>query len=212
MADTSTMSHDDSDGANATASAATASTGEKKRRRPPLACEQCRQRKIKCDRNSPCGHCARARIQYCTYAPAHIPATKNKRASSSTTPKSTLSNLSHRPVRPAPDTRRGLETSETSPTSGEPGPTSKSPSSVLSTNVGSTSDASNVERLVARVHELEEKLANGVHITESKDSRFGHLSSDQVNPLVGTVSKTRYFGSSHWLNVTDLVRTFFSLP
>ncbi|KAJ0422507.1 hypothetical protein BJY00DRAFT_77989 [Aspergillus carlsbadensis] len=39
------------------------------RRRPPLACEQCRRRKIGCDRKSPCSNCMRSRRSSCTYVP-----------------------------------------------------------------------------------------------------------------------------------------------
>jgi hypothetical protein len=65
--------------------------------------------------------------------------------------------------------------------------------------------------LVARVHDLEEKLANALHITEPKtNSRLIAAGEDSVAPLSGTVSKARYFGNSHWLNITDLVRMLAS--
>ncbi|KAK3332998.1 hypothetical protein B0T19DRAFT_458077 [Cercophora scortea] len=40
-----------------------------KRRRPALACEQCRRRKIKCDRATPCGPCQRSQLDVCTFRP-----------------------------------------------------------------------------------------------------------------------------------------------
>ncbi|TIC99671.1 Transcription factor yanR [Colletotrichum higginsianum] len=40
----------------------------KKRRRPALACEQCRRRKVRCDRNLPCSTCVRSKHALCTYA------------------------------------------------------------------------------------------------------------------------------------------------
>ncbi|KAK3693042.1 hypothetical protein B0T22DRAFT_32962 [Podospora appendiculata] len=40
-----------------------------KRRRPALACEQCRRRKIKCDRATPCGPCQRSQLDICTFRP-----------------------------------------------------------------------------------------------------------------------------------------------
>jgi hypothetical protein len=39
----------------------------RKKRRPALACNQCRSRKIKCDRNSPCQPCLKANINDCQY-------------------------------------------------------------------------------------------------------------------------------------------------
>lgn len=38
----------------------------RRRRRPALACLDCRRRKIKCDRNDPCAHCVSTKTQ-CTY-------------------------------------------------------------------------------------------------------------------------------------------------
>ncbi|RDW56401.1 hypothetical protein BP5796_13223 [Coleophoma crateriformis] len=45
------------------------SAGEppRKRRRPPLSCEQCRKRKVKCDRKEPCTPCKRFNNMPCTY-------------------------------------------------------------------------------------------------------------------------------------------------
>ncbi|KAI8632912.1 hypothetical protein F5Y19DRAFT_333649 [Xylariaceae sp. FL1651] len=40
----------------------------RQKRRPPLACIQCRRRKIKCDRCQPCQQCQKAGNEYCTYA------------------------------------------------------------------------------------------------------------------------------------------------
>ncbi|KAI2865814.1 transcriptional regulator family: Fungal Specific TF [Aspergillus niger] len=45
-----------------------ADTEPRKRRRPAKSCEQCRQRKVRCDRNVPCGPCTRARSSLgCSY-------------------------------------------------------------------------------------------------------------------------------------------------
>lgn len=45
-------------------------SGARKRRRPALACESCRARKIKCDRNTPCNKCVRSKkARSCTYVP-----------------------------------------------------------------------------------------------------------------------------------------------
>lgn len=42
--------------------------GSRKRRRPAQSCEQCRHRKVRCDRNIPCGPCTRARsVLHCFY-------------------------------------------------------------------------------------------------------------------------------------------------
>ncbi|KAL3960558.1 hypothetical protein ACCO45_005675 [Purpureocillium lilacinum] len=178
-------------------------TPEKKRRRPALACEQCRRRKIKCDRNSPCGHCTKARIASCTYAPTHVPASKSKSkrplaikaggpardpaSSAAPTPLPLRPHAQpqsqHRLVVPAAEGSTGPnakvhadardilpETSTTRLGGLAVVLPSKSASSVPSSKAGSASDTSNVDWLVARVHELEEKLASVVHITDKDDT------------------------------------------
>ncbi|KAM3521181.1 hypothetical protein MY4038_009132 [Beauveria bassiana] len=61
------------------ASTSAATTTTKKRRRPPLSCEQCRRRKIKCDRSFPCNHCSKSGgAVSCTYAPTHTPKSRSK--------------------------------------------------------------------------------------------------------------------------------------
>ena len=41
---------------------------KRRRRRPALSCEQCRRRKMKCDRGDPCIQCVQARNRECTYS------------------------------------------------------------------------------------------------------------------------------------------------
>ncbi|UNI20434.1 hypothetical protein JDV02_006522 [Purpureocillium takamizusanense] len=215
-------------------------TPEKKRRRPALACEQCRSRKIKCDRSSPCGHCTKARIASCTYAPTHIPASrssnKSKRplaskAASPPPPRDPASSAAPTPQPALPQQRLIVPAAEGSATSTTTRihadasgilpetksrlgglamvlPSNTSASSAPSSKAGSASDTSNVDWLVARVHELEEKLANVVHITSKHDTARNERPEP---PLGGTVSKTRYFGTSHWINVIDLLPTEFAI-
>ncbi|KAJ0418300.1 hypothetical protein BJY00DRAFT_287844, partial [Aspergillus carlsbadensis] len=39
----------------------------RKKRRPALACQECRRRKIRCDRRTPCGQCCKANLPSCSY-------------------------------------------------------------------------------------------------------------------------------------------------
>jgi hypothetical protein len=57
---------------------ADAAVPAKRRRRPALSCAECRRRKIKCDRNTPCQHCIQSRNAPCTYEVDH-PAVTNRR-------------------------------------------------------------------------------------------------------------------------------------
>lgn len=184
---------------------------EKKRRRPPLACEQCRKRKIRCDRNSPCGHCIRARISSCTYAIAHIPAARGKKSSAapvSSSSKVTSANEPsepHRNIKPTePDQlQHRSKDSFLYPTTLPISLASTSPSA--SSNTGSSSGSSSVEWLTARVHQLEEKLAKVVNISEPQDAVAPKPVGTTEVPIKGVISKTRYLGQSHWMNGIDLV-------
>ncbi|EFQ33808.1 fungal specific transcription factor domain-containing protein [Colletotrichum graminicola] len=56
------------------------STTRKKRRRPALACERCRHRKVRCDRNLPCNTCVRTGHTLCTYVSQTKPAARPLRS------------------------------------------------------------------------------------------------------------------------------------
>lgn len=52
----------------------------RKRRRPALSCVPCRRRKVKCDRQDPCGPCSRVgNPNACHYYSSHPPATTSSR-------------------------------------------------------------------------------------------------------------------------------------
>lgn len=182
----------------------------KKRRRPPLACEQCRSRKIRCDRESPCGPCTKSKIPTCTYAPTHQPKSRTKK------PPSTEHSATG-----ATNSVSELETGDeylTGPnelfqsTPFFPNTLARSVSSEPSSRAGSASQSSSVDALLARVRQLENKLAK----TEiSHDISQGEILSHYeespapVKGTRGTVSKTRYFGQSHWLSSIELVSSSF---
>ena len=58
----------------------------RRRRRPALSCQQCRRRKIKCDRTDPCNHCISASSS-CTYStPVGPPRPRDRGVSLEATP------------------------------------------------------------------------------------------------------------------------------
>lgn len=60
------------------------------RRRPPLACDRCRRRKIKCNKTVPCSHCIRTGYEAsCTYAHSE----RYHRSRDPTLPQETLVNI-----------------------------------------------------------------------------------------------------------------------
>ncbi|KAG9254314.1 C6 zinc finger protein [Emericellopsis atlantica] len=165
----------------------------KKRRRPPLACEQCRRRKVRCDRNTPCNHCVRSQIKDCSYAPAHVPPSWRKKAQEQSQSQQPQKEIDGKPapILPAPpkDTENIVPAS--SDLSSIVGGSSTAPSSS-----GSSRD---VDRLAERVHYLEEKLARfGLEKSPKEPETNDPISSDTLIQQ-GTISKTRYFGRSHWM-------------
>lgn len=172
---------------------------EKKRRRPALSCEQCRRRKIRCDRSLPCVNCVKSKISPCTYAPTHIPASRNKKSTSHTAGADPSSQV---PGRSAPTIDPNQRQSPASPSA------RRQSSSVPSSTVGSNSESSTVDALAARVKELEQKLAETCYITKPERDRIEEPDDEDQNPapMKGTVSKTRFFGQSHWMNGVDMVR------
>ncbi|CAM1511033.1 Fc.00g085460.m01.CDS01 [Cosmosporella sp. VM-42] len=176
---------------------------EKKRRRPALSCEQCRRRKIRCDRGLPCVNCVKSKISPCTYAPTHVPASRAKKAVGHGQ-EAGSDRMSHVPIRSAPIGAPESNSKMASP-SEHLGPAISFPrypaSSVPGSTVGSTSETSTVDALVARVRQLEERLANNVHISRPGDDRIVEPTEEEESrPMKGTVSKTRFFGQSHWMN------------
>lgn len=186
---------------------------EKKRRRPALSCEQCRKRKIRCDRGLPCVNCVKSKITPCTYAPTHIPASRVKKTASQAHDHDHGSDRTSSvvPIRAAPPAHESARPSSSEHIrQGPAGPFygSRSSSSIPSSTVGSTSDNSTVDALVQRVRQLEQQLENNVHISRNTEDRFVPNEEEERGPLKGTISKTRFFGQSHWMNGADLVSRF----
>lgn len=189
---------------------------EKKRRRPPLSCEQCRKRKIRCDRTQPCANCVKSNIPSCTYAPYHVPAWRAKKmdammvsgrdSAADGAGKASLRNL--KAAEPRPDAQNP-EASEISPFSIDSVGASSS-SAILSSKAGSSSTSSspNVDWLVSRVQQLEEKLAKALRINDAPDGPKTRPSAQETaEPTEGFVAKSRYFAHSHWIYGLSMVST-----
>ncbi|KAL6860643.1 hypothetical protein ACO1O0_004671 [Amphichorda felina] len=176
---------------------------EKKRRRPALACEQCRRRKIRCDRNVPCSQCLRSKTASCSYAPTHTPASWTRRSHK----KPALAPAGQQPpIASAPSV--GASSGDGSGPSSVAKDASASASGSVSTSVSVPDAPDNVDWLVARVHHLEEKLSKVVNLggpDENDHESPEGTQSSLACPTNGTVSKTRYFGRSHWMNGTTLI-------
>lgn len=186
----------------------------KKRRRPALACEQCRRRKIRCDRNVPCNHCAKSNSSTCSYVPTHVPASWAKRGkgASDSKPRTTPS---EQRILPVPDKDKSTPSSSEYihpqasqflyPVRGS----ARAASSISGSGVESQfqDGARDVDWLKARIHHLEEKLSR-VEVRSGDEDDYYEKSPAGTESTVstkGTVAKTRYFGRSHWMNGAALV-------
>lgn len=230
----------------------------KKRRRPALACEACRRRKVRCDRNLPCSTCVRSKNPLCAYT-TQAPTTSATRRARDESPKhgASASGLAAlalpEPILPAfqslptprnsaPSSVRAADDSRTSPSLVLPGPTPSSgehgpadfglwqpvmqprpaPLTMPQVHVAAGSartdttptpgsvpaTSSTVNSLVDRVRQLEQQLSDLVVRNEDRDattSGNGAVMKEGLKYSRGCVSKTRFFGQSHWMNAADIV-------
>jgi hypothetical protein len=210
----------------------------KKRRRPALACEQCRQRKVRCDRNSPCSTCIRSENLECTYAPNPPIAARDMRPATPTAgasldgetlpansiaysaPSAAVLAINALEARVHPSSASSLYPAR--PFSGRT--LAPTPSSLASS-------ATTIDSLERRVKQLEKELQSALDRQQSPSEtqftlgRSGQLSpvrmpadSNEIDktfislPIRGTISKTRFFGQSHWVNGTNLLPSTVVIP
>ncbi|KAF2143542.1 uncharacterized protein K452DRAFT_317031 [Aplosporella prunicola CBS 121167] len=149
----------------------------RKRRRPALACEQCRKRKVKCDRHTPCEQCVRTKNEPCIYLSQDPPPSANKSrrvvdGDGSITAPASLSPVQSwaRPIYPA----------------------SRLPNSISET-VGPAPD----QALLNKAQHLNSDMRSiGRFDTKPRNASW-------EIPFQGRFSKDRYFGRSHWMNAVD---------
>ena len=194
---------------------------QKKRRRPALSCEQCRNRKVKCDRNEPCSTCIKSKIaSSCTYVPTHTPPSwlKKNRPTNKSIGTASSSRASSKPfILPASDRNVQAPSQDVGAIS-KPTPPSRgiTPDRQCS-SFTYTADDSGIEKvdwLAARVHHLEEKLSRVVTLGQESEDHESTQGTEFSVPAKATVSKTRYFGRSHWMNGAAMVKhsSFLSSP
>ncbi|KAJ3498668.1 hypothetical protein NLG97_g937 [Lecanicillium saksenae] len=132
----------------------------KKRRRPPLSCEQCRKRKVKCDRAEPCNQCVKSNPENCTYVPTQDPKSRRRRSKRPGVPaessRSTPLPL-RQPAATLRDTRQPSATAQLETLSSPPTISNKT-------------------------------------VAETRWSEYTY-------PERSVISKDRYIGQSHWVNI-----------
>jgi len=165
----------------------------KRRRRPALSCVQCRARKVRCDRNSPCSQCVKTKCVQCIFAPLPQFAWTSGRPSDI----------------PASDASASVSASTTTTIGGLNG---HAPSAASSPSGAHTPDSSaSVQSLLQRVKHLESQLDARKRHSDLDASRAVPLARSEPGqarkpyPVRGMQHKTRFFGQSHWMNGCDLV-------
>ncbi|PKX91239.1 putative C6 transcription factor [Aspergillus novofumigatus IBT 16806] len=152
----------------------------RKRRRPALSCVECRRRKVKCDRNSPCGQCRAHKSTVCTYAVAHdtgLERQPSQRAQGPVLAEAADQGASA-PQQPA--------SGSTNLTIGE--------TTGLGTSIVSEGSVRCIPPDLDSTHSIPQNLSV-------------NSSTPQVppGPFHGILSKTRVFGHGHWMSSVPLV-------
>ncbi|KAG4027374.1 hypothetical protein MFRU_030g00110 [Monilinia fructicola] len=182
----------------------------RKRRRPALSCIQCRRRKIKCDRNMPCGQCISSKTPACQYSSDSAPQPKRPRVSGNGQYPVTPSTVGHDSPENATNASPNFNGITGSVTNGMPivstnfwtdrTPIVEGPIPVRGQAVALAQKAPDplVQALVDRVHKLEQIISD----SETMNNGPSIISSSYIKgpSLRGSLSKTRFFGQSHWMN------------
>jgi hypothetical protein len=176
----------------------------KRRRRPALSCVECRSRKVKCDREKPCGACTRLRSTTCTYRPHRVGVRERS-------PTSGNNNQDHRdsarsspqPYMPANQFDTIINKYVAPGILGEHGRPGPLPAGRLNLSLDSrtnSGDSPLIKSLLDRIQSLENNEA-------SKEGRssYTHLPVNQDSDT-GQFVKSKYYGQSHWMNAIDPVR------
>ena len=174
----------------------------RKRRRHAPSCIQCRQRKVKCDRNTPCGQCIQSRHSAtCLYSPGDAPATAVRRvevANSSATSSNTIGLGSVESTINSPTLRF-------SASSATQLPYSSAPRTLLELGFQNSHPRSGIEDSEERTHKSEQ-LSDAV--SKLQDDSANVISFSETSPRMrGILSKTRFFGQSHWMAILEEVRS-----
>ncbi|GFF47084.1 6-hydroxynicotinate 3-monooxygenase [Aspergillus udagawae] len=151
-------------------------TEPRRRRRPALSCVECRRRKVKCDRNSPCGQCRAHKSTVCTYAVGRATGLERQ-----------ASQRSHGPV---------VQTAADQDASVLQRPVSSSPN--LSIDESTVPVVSIVSDGPARYIPQDPDRNNNIPQSSSTPQA-------PSGPFHGTLSKTRVFGHGHWMSSLPLV-------
>jgi hypothetical protein len=171
----------------------------RRRRRPPRSCDECRRRKIKCNRQMPCNHCTATR-KHCVFSNAASRPTLNYGNETS----------SGRPI--------GPQVTPQQPSEPVPAVTDSSGNSAVlarenmrwdppqELNEPSRQD-DRINELESRLRTLEEHLLSRSIPKQSVDTsaaeglgQSGYASNPVLHGAKPILNKSRLFGRTHWTN------------
>lgn len=181
----------------------------KRMRRPALSCVECRMRKVKCDRNKPCGACIRIKSEKCTYRPARA-------GIRSSTPDNTSTSGSNdrSPAGPSAQSSRAPNELDLMVNRyiapgilGEHGRPKLKPLPAERTALDlSTHTDTGASSLVAILLKDNERLRATVANSLTSEGDIRPI-SDIITDIPGTFQKSKFFGQSHWMNAMEPVST-----
>ncbi|CAG7994891.1 unnamed protein product [Penicillium salamii] len=195
-----------------------------RRRRPPVSCSLCRQRKIRCNREDPCSNCVRIKNGKCVY---QAPQSPRQQRSGRNARQSSQSGSSH-PSQPPHESliNFGSSPTETRPTISS-GASQTVPNGSTPPTPASQSSAQEVERLRTKIRQLEAQLNRSErspleysvptpvsdfetvhsHLAGTFQIQNESHSSNQGQTIRRSFfHKRRFFGQSHWISSMSLFR------
>ncbi|KAL4750507.1 hypothetical protein BDW72DRAFT_175805 [Aspergillus terricola var. indicus] len=196
--------------------------GPRKRRRPAQSCEQCRQRKVRCDRNIPCGPCTRARsVLHCSYR------NKSPSPSSAGVESIIIQSTAQRPVtetfnQRAPDRPTPTDLGDTDLQSKVDLPLIQHRLQSLEDRLTALAKGSHLSRddrrLEQTLYDLTERTRNIEQQFSATPQSFrkthenGDLSVNDIpRRLNVAVGKTKLLGPTHWIHKADKLQVVKSL-
>lgn len=190
----------------------------RKRRRPAKSCDQCRNRKVRCDLNHPCGPCQRARgALACSYREGIRGARRVNTVEDVSLPQrndgeiDTPGVAGHRsPLATPHELERPQETESNGKTTIK---TLQSRLRTLEEKVArgqNTPQQHTLDELLKRLERLEQKpntTAGESQPDRTATSDIPELFVPQIPPRLRAVpEKTKFYGPSHWLHTAEQVK------
>lgn len=183
----------------------------KRRRRPALSCVECRSRKVRCDREKPCGACVRVKSMTCTYRPQRAGFRSGSPRAISASVSGSNDQDQHHSARSSPQpstTSNELDSLINKYIApgilGEHGTLTLGPLCAdrpsFRLNAGRTSgDSELIESLLERIRRLESAGGGEAELSDNADVSMRRIGE------TGQFAKSKFYGPSHWMNALDPV-------